>query len=167
MIGEMIAFVELPPQATVDVDDEAWCEVHNHGILVEAYHIEGMPDLGTYYQCWGGGPEGGYVSTVNGIYEINRNWGECWKATHLPGRRLTVCPEGVAPDGLMRCKIENLNEPLLFTFINGVQYKMTVGQWETAPAYDGDDALKASTEDSLGNQYNHYIKPDETLYRLA
>jgi hypothetical protein len=30
-----------------------------------------------YYQCWGGGPEGGYIVDKKGkVYEVNRTWGE-------------------------------------------------------------------------------------------
>jgi len=38
---------------------------------------------GTYYQTYGGGPEGGIYKTREGWYEIDRGWYKPWKLTKL------------------------------------------------------------------------------------
>jgi hypothetical protein len=38
---------------------------------------------GTYYQTYGGGPEGGIYKTREGWYEIDRGWYKPWKLTEL------------------------------------------------------------------------------------
>ena len=39
---------------------------------------------GTYYQTYGGGPEGGFYKTREGWYEIDRTWHQPWKVTKRP-----------------------------------------------------------------------------------
>jgi len=56
-----------------DEDDE-WLDVYNIEIDFEVGNIKG-----TYYQTFGGGPEGGYVETENAVYHIKRTWFEEWK----------------------------------------------------------------------------------------
>jgi len=40
---------------------------------------------GTYYQTYGGGPEGGFLETKDGWYELDRTWHQPWKVTKRPG----------------------------------------------------------------------------------
>ena len=40
---------------------------------------------GTYYQTYGGGPEGGFLlSNDNKWYELDRTWHQPWKVTKRP-----------------------------------------------------------------------------------
>ena len=39
---------------------------------------------GTYYQTYGGGPEGGFLETKDGWYELDRTWHQPWKVTKRP-----------------------------------------------------------------------------------
>jgi hypothetical protein len=39
---------------------------------------------GTYYQTYGGGPEGGFYHTQDGWYELDRTWHQPWKVTKRP-----------------------------------------------------------------------------------
>ena len=39
---------------------------------------------GTYYQTYGGGPEGGFFHTKDGWYELDRTWYQPWKVTKRP-----------------------------------------------------------------------------------
>lgn len=55
-------------------EDDEWLDVYN---LEEDFEVGNIK--GTYYQTFGGGPEGGYVETENAVYHIKRTWFEEWK----------------------------------------------------------------------------------------
>ena len=40
-----------------------------------------------YYQCWGGGPEGGYITNKSSTetYRVNRGWGESFTIDPVDG----------------------------------------------------------------------------------
>jgi hypothetical protein len=43
---------------------------------------------GTYYQTYGGGPEGGFLVTAEGhFYDLDRTWHQPWKVT----KRTNLC----------------------------------------------------------------------------
>ena len=46
-----------------------------------------------YYQCFGGGPEGGYIVGPNeDVLYVTRNWGTPWSITRFDGALLTFRP---------------------------------------------------------------------------
>lgn len=73
-------------------EDDNWLEVYNHpGELFERYcgdheHLQPFKNF-KYYQCWGGGPEGGYITDKNNqVYEVNRSWGQPFTLEAIQGR---------------------------------------------------------------------------------
>ena len=48
---------------------------------------------GTYYQTYGGGPEGGYLVTLSGIWKIHRGWFDRWSYTRCECSGLEFHPE--------------------------------------------------------------------------
>jgi hypothetical protein len=53
------------------------------------YEILGF--VGTYYETYGGGPEGGYFFTNDKWYEVDRNWNVRWTMQKCPP--MTFTPE--------------------------------------------------------------------------
>lgn len=91
-----------------DEDDE-WIEVYDEP---KPFPID-MPvqdDIGTttfqgytYYNCWGGGPEGGYLTCDRGVViKINRTWGEPFKVIERLGNFKIVYREQDAMKGICR-----------------------------------------------------------------
>ncbi len=55
--------------------DGDWQQIYQRRMFSEV----GGDIEGTYYETYGGGPEGGYVVTSElQVYEVSRNWGEPW-----------------------------------------------------------------------------------------
>ena len=53
------------------------CGDHNH---LKPYHNY------NYYQCWGGGPEGGFITDNQGnVYKVNRSWGQPFTVERVNG----------------------------------------------------------------------------------
>jgi hypothetical protein len=62
-------------------DEDEWMEVYQKSLF--CHHSEeasvGTPYWGfTYYMCWGGGPEGGYITNGESVYRVNRSWFDPW-----------------------------------------------------------------------------------------
>lgn len=85
-VSDFLTYFDLPEDFSEyqggedeeDVDD--WMEVYYQGSF-EPYcgdHAELQAYKGFhYFQCWGGGPEGGYITNDdNEVYEVNRTWGQ-------------------------------------------------------------------------------------------
>jgi len=72
-------------------EDDNWLEVYDKPHSFEPYcgdheHLQPYKDF-TYYNCWGGGPEGGYITGPdNQIYEVNRTWGTPFTAEQVKGK---------------------------------------------------------------------------------
>jgi len=84
----------------VDDDEDDWMEVYNDPTVTT---MTVQDDTGTttfenyiYYNCWGGGPEGGYLIPYEGcdrtlpIIEINRGWHEPFKVTKKYSSNVTL-----------------------------------------------------------------------------
>lgn len=72
-----------------DEDEDEWMEVYSHGSFKDYCgdheHLQQFKHF-TYYQCWGGGPEGGYIFNDNDeTYQVNRTWGESFKPERVEG----------------------------------------------------------------------------------
>jgi hypothetical protein len=59
--------------------DDDWMEIYHSmrfaqpaGASLLEYHDY------TYYVCWGGGPEGGYITNGVKTYRVNRTWETGW-----------------------------------------------------------------------------------------
>ena len=74
-------------QEEADEEDRKWLQEQEDGIsYMTIYNIVKdmkVGDLtGTYYQTYGGGPEGGFLlSNDNKRYELDRTWYQPWKVT--------------------------------------------------------------------------------------
>ena len=85
---------ECDSDSDADEEDE-WMDVYNVGLF--AKFCKNQPQLQkyadcTYYQCWGGGPEGGYLlyrTCERGwddvVYRVNRTWGEPFTVERVSG----------------------------------------------------------------------------------
>ena len=62
----------------------------------------GLPYKGTYYQTFGGGPEGGWLVVGTDVYDVSRNWFEKWSVKKMAGVLHVVEMDEVG--GLWRCK---------------------------------------------------------------
>lgn len=74
---------------TDDDDEDDFMEVYSyhHGFgsfCGEHEHLQPYRDF-RYYQCWGGGPEGGYIECGNELYRVNRTWGEPFTVERVEG----------------------------------------------------------------------------------
>ena len=47
-------------------------------------HLQPYKDF-RFYQCWGGGPEGGYIVCGEELYRVNRSWGEPFTVERVKG----------------------------------------------------------------------------------
>lgn len=60
-------------------DENTWMDVYFSGVFApfcgEHAHLQPYKYF-HYYQCWGGGPEGGYITNKNDTFRVNRTWGE-------------------------------------------------------------------------------------------
>jgi hypothetical protein len=71
----------------VDYGDSEWIDVYHEQPFPNDMPVQDDKGITTfqnytYYQCWGGGPEGGYLMPTYGegiIIKINRTWGEHYK----------------------------------------------------------------------------------------
>jgi hypothetical protein len=87
---EIDANVEPESESDDESDDEEeddWMEIYSEkevdGELEELKPYEGFH----YYQCWGGGPSGGFITNDKGdIYKINRTWGEPFTVEPVKGK---------------------------------------------------------------------------------
>lgn len=70
-----------------DEEDE-WMEVYTHSMFGsfcgEHEHLQPYKDF-RYYQCWGGGPEGGYIVCGDTVCRVNRSWGEPFSVERVEG----------------------------------------------------------------------------------
>jgi hypothetical protein len=96
--GQEIPFIrnlgECDSDSDADEDDE-WMDVYNVGTFER--FCKNQPQLQkyadcTYYQCWGGGPEGGYLlyrtcetGWDDEVYRVNRTWGEPFTVERVLG----------------------------------------------------------------------------------
>ena len=78
------------------IDEDDWMDVYMRCSF--AKYCENQPQLQkyadcTYYQCWGGGPEGGYLlrrrseDSEDEVYKVNRTWGEPFTVEPMIGVR--------------------------------------------------------------------------------
>jgi hypothetical protein len=75
---------------TDDEDEDEWMEVYSyhHGFgsfCGEHEHLQPYRDF-RYYQCWGGGPEGGYIECGVELYRVNRTWGKPFTVERVKGK---------------------------------------------------------------------------------
>jgi hypothetical protein len=73
-----------------DEDEDTWNDIYStkkFGSVLGDHspHLETYTDF-RYYQCWGGGPEGGYITDGNETYRVNRTWGECFTVKWVEGK---------------------------------------------------------------------------------
>lgn len=61
----------------MDAEDVSYMTIYN---IVKDMKVGDL--TGTYYQTYGGGPEGGFLlSNDNKWYELDRTWHQPWKVT--------------------------------------------------------------------------------------
>jgi len=67
--------IVAPPPFDIDGDD--WMEIYTE----DTWENQDVPELmgGTYFQCWGGGPSGGYVRKGSSLWRVNYTWGNPWE----------------------------------------------------------------------------------------
>jgi hypothetical protein len=71
-------------------DEDEWMEVYSRTDDFSPYcgeheHLQPYKDF-QYFQCWGGGPEGGYIMNDNDdTYRVNRTWGEPFTVERVEG----------------------------------------------------------------------------------
>lgn len=76
---------EADEESESENEEEEWSDIYNECSFGEfitteqTKHLEKYKDY-TYYQTYGGGPEGGIIMNHLGdVYEVERNWGEVFK----------------------------------------------------------------------------------------
>jgi hypothetical protein len=79
-----------PKPADDDDDDDEWMEIYSQHAQFKEFcgkHEHLKPYHGfRYFQCWGGGPEGGYImNDKDETYKVNRGWGEPFKVERVDG----------------------------------------------------------------------------------
>lgn len=72
-----------------DEDEDEWMEVYTDCVFGlcfsgERRELQKYKDF-RYYQCWGGGPEGGYITDGNETYRVNRTWGKPFTVKWVDG----------------------------------------------------------------------------------
>ena len=88
--------MECGSDSDADDDDDEWMDVYDVGTFER--FCKNQPQLQkyadcTYYQCWGGGPEGGYLhrrcpeDSSDDVYRVNRTWGEPFTVEPVIGAR--------------------------------------------------------------------------------
>lgn len=83
----------------VDCDCD-WYEIYNHESFEdycgEHAHLQPYRNY-DYYQCWGGGPEGGFIVSENGckVFKVNRGWGEPFSVEPIDGELVLEERHGV------------------------------------------------------------------------
>ena len=62
-------------------DEDEYLEVYatcRFGLVCGRHeNVKALHDY-TYYMCWGGGPEGGYIPNGETLYRVNRSWFNPW-----------------------------------------------------------------------------------------
>lgn len=70
-------------------DEDEWMEVYTHCMFGpycgEHEHLQPYKDF-RFYQCWGGGPEGGFIACGDELYRVNRSWGEPYTVERVKGK---------------------------------------------------------------------------------
>jgi hypothetical protein len=81
----------LSVASSVEEEEDEWMECYHtcsfsevSSVNLQQYHNA------VYYQCWGGGPEGGFIvqTDANGVYRacrVNRTWGTPWTVEPVEG----------------------------------------------------------------------------------
>jgi len=66
-----------------------WSQIYSEFLfgefISENSEFETFKDY-AYYQCYGGGPEGGYITNGRDVYSVERNWGSSWTVIPVNGR---------------------------------------------------------------------------------
>ena len=65
----------------IDENEDEYLEVYatcRFGLVCGRHeNVKALHDY-TYYMCWGGGPEGGYITNGETVYRVNRCWFDPW-----------------------------------------------------------------------------------------
>jgi len=82
-----------------DDEDEQWSEVYNDGGTTGDFEDAGWDSLRpfTYYQTFGGGPEGGYLSDGTFTFVCSRGWHEPWAFGYVPNAQVEVAKRHGVP----------------------------------------------------------------------
>lgn len=77
---------------------EEWQQIYQRRMFSEV----GGDIEGTYYETYGGGPEGGYVVTSDSrVYKVDRNWGKPWTIHLMPSNcvlHVRPVPDAPSPE---------------------------------------------------------------------
>ena len=71
-------------------EDDNWMEIYSHHLDFKVFcgkhkHLEPYHGF-RYFQCWGGGPEGGYImNDEDETYRVNRSWGQPFTVEPVDG----------------------------------------------------------------------------------
>lgn len=60
-------------------EDASWMTIYN---IVKDMKVGDL--TGTYYETYGGGPQGGFYQTKDGWYELDAGWWQPWTVTKRP-----------------------------------------------------------------------------------
>ena len=69
-------------------DDDEWMAVYDQGRFKKYCgghtHLKAFKDY-YYYQCWGGGDEGGYITNDKKTYRVSRSWFQPFTVERVEG----------------------------------------------------------------------------------
>jgi len=88
---------EMPKPPPFDADGDDWMYIYSERPVTS---WDDHPELvgGIYYQCWGGGPSGGYVKKGSALYHVNKaGFCEPWVVEKQEKKRLTRIVKDDAP----------------------------------------------------------------------
>ena len=74
-----------------DNDDDDDYDIYNYAADFGHYcgdheHLQPYKEGFEYFACWGGGPEGGFITNGDETYKVNRTWGEPFTVERIDGR---------------------------------------------------------------------------------
>lgn len=76
-------------QENSDSEEDEWMEIYTHcmfgSVCGENEELQPYKDF-RFYQCWGGGPEGGFIVCGDTVCRVNRSWGEPFSVEHVKGK---------------------------------------------------------------------------------
>jgi hypothetical protein len=72
-----------------DPSDDGWETVYYKGPFSK-FTGDSFPEVHhfTYYQTYGGGPEGGYITDGTEIFAVHRSWFTLWSLTVIKGKTI-------------------------------------------------------------------------------
>lgn len=98
--GKVVAAAAAATETPEDEDDEdLWMEIYSETdkfaeLCGEHKHLKPYHNF-RYLQCWGGGPEGGFLTDGTTLHKVNRMWGNAFTVFPQPGTLKVELRNGV------------------------------------------------------------------------